>query len=191
MDLLSLPGPLLLLLFFWLATSFTHLSSQFGAVWWMQMGTYLIGSVPKMEINGAMSFFFFFFTSATSYFEPLICSAECGENVNEEGRGNAAATGVVPNSERSNTKDSPVKRALHVQRRLSANLVKCLRGMQPRKLSNREAPRRVLLFVVVLVHARSVWVSSFNRQIRRQPNLSIIIEGNKSVVRVCACSHYT
>ena len=38
----------------------------------MQMGTYLIGSVPKMEINGALPFFFFFFfppPPSPSYFE--------------------------------------------------------------------------------------------------------------------------
>lgn len=37
----------------------------------MQMGTYLIGSVPKMEINGALPFFFFFSfpPPSPSYFE--------------------------------------------------------------------------------------------------------------------------
>lgn len=46
-----------------------HFSSQFGVVWWMQMGTYLIGSVPKMEINGALPP-----SRSTSYFEP--CSVQ-------------------------------------------------------------------------------------------------------------------
>ncbi len=45
-----------------------HFSSQFGVVWWMQMGTYLIGSVPKMEINGALPSPC---PPPPSYFEPL------------------------------------------------------------------------------------------------------------------------
>lgn len=74
-----------------------HFSSQFGVVWWMQMGTYLIGSVPKMEINGALPFFFFFF-SLHKLFWAILSSAVCGGNVNEEGRGDAATAGLIQNS---------------------------------------------------------------------------------------------
>lgn len=48
-----------------------HFSSQFGVAWWMQMGTYLIGSVPKMEINGALPFLP---PPSLSYFE--LCSVQ-------------------------------------------------------------------------------------------------------------------
>lgn len=70
-----------------------HFSSQFGVAWWMQMGTYLIGSVPKMEINGALPFL-----SPPPFpklFWAVLSSVVCGENVNEEGRGDDATAGLI------------------------------------------------------------------------------------------------
>lgn len=76
-----------------------HFSSQFGVVWWMQMGTYLIGSVPKMEINGALPFFPSSSPSSSKLFWAVLSSAVCGENVNEEGQeGDAATAGLIQNS---------------------------------------------------------------------------------------------
>lgn len=76
MDLLSLLAPFCLL-------RACYFSPQFGVVWWMQMATYLIGSVPKMEINGYCLFSFL----PSRLFWAVLSSAVCGENINEEGQG--------------------------------------------------------------------------------------------------------
>lgn len=121
-----------------------HFSSQFGVVWWMQMGTYLIGSVPKMEINGALPFFFFF-SPLPKLFWAVLSSAVCGENVNKEGRGcSAAAAGLIQNSVQLQTgpqlphNEGRKLHGPHVPRCLTANLVKCLLVMQ---LANRPITR--------------------------------------------------
>lgn len=106
----------------------SHFSSQFGAAWWMQMGTYLIGSVPKMEINGALAFS----PSFSKLFWALLSSAVCGKNVNEEGRGGAAtAARLIQNSLLQTGPHSHRMRRRklhgpHVCQCLIANLDKCL-----------------------------------------------------------------
>lgn len=75
-----------------------HVCSQFGLAWWMQMGTYLIGSVPKMEIKGGDFFFFFCLPSFPKLFWDMLSSAVCGDNVNEKGQGVAAAARLIQKS---------------------------------------------------------------------------------------------
>lgn len=59
------------------------------------MCTYLIGSVPKMEINGALPFFL----SPSPPPQVILRSTQfSAENPNEEGREGAATAGLIQNS---------------------------------------------------------------------------------------------
>lgn len=71
--------------------------SLFLPVWCslMDANGHLIGSVPKMEINGEL---LFFFSPVPMLFWAVLRSAVCGENVNEEERGDAATAGLIENS---------------------------------------------------------------------------------------------
>lgn len=105
------------------------------------MGTYLIGSVPKMEINGAQ-------TPTPQppppkLFWAVLNSAVCGENVNEKGQGDAVAARLIQNSllqtgPHSHTMRGSKRHGPHVWQCLSANLAKAPASAATHKLSNQE-----------------------------------------------------
>lgn len=112
----------------------SHFCSQFGGVWWMQMGTYLIGSVPKMEIKKRTEGGIFFLPSIPKLFWALLSSVVCGDNANEEGQGVAGNSRLIqsflPNtSHLSHTKRGRKLHGPHVWQCLNANLGKWLQVM--------------------------------------------------------------
>lgn len=134
-----------------------HFSSQFGVVWWMQMGTYLIGSVPKMEINGALPFFSPL--PSPSYFEP--CSVQrCVERTLMR---RSEETPPLPDSFKtlcSRLALAPTQRGKEAAWAPCATVSWCQFSKVPAsdatgKLSNQEAPTQA---TTVLIQAGSCWI---------------------------------